>query len=1094
MSVREPNIEQKKAIEHNGGVLLAAGAGSGKTFVLVEHIIYLLKNFKSDRGSSDNLEQEIKKYLNSVVMMTFTKKAAGEMGTRLYKRLIEEGEQSGDKEFWDMVGKNLNSLYVGTIHGFCYKLISKNFFPELKASFDIIDSDSQKSKIQDLFDEWFQEGKKDRESFMNEVLLLNRKQVLGSVFEIFSNPDLRNFWEETSLESLVETDIVKTVEEILEDESWGYVTKGQFDLGPYAENDSKAWYKNISGYLSVIKTCDWSKVESWEELEQFFSSVKAWTKSSKKDPIEKIDDFIDDIKELKKFLVADGKSIKAFLDNKKIYANWIGEFFSLFNFISSRYDKLGGLTFSDLEYYVLKGVKGKRETIEKLCSQYKYYIVDEFQDTSEVQFEILENLIDKKYERLFCVGDLKQAIYGFRGGDLGVFKNCQSLMPQKMVLSKNYRSEAKIIDLNNTLFDYLFKVGLSFKGLEKNPVTVDYQEYPGDDLESGEVRRLIVEVESEESMTSKDLDLIEAEELHKSILRTVNPDESIGILYKNLGASAHLIQKLIGSELSFTAQVKIPMSEGPLWALFYTLLEAYLDKERETKTDQISFLVQGILNWLGSEIKAEAVDSFSNKFFDNIGVMGVQSSFEIFMSDLGICDADNGKNFSNISHLIELAGEDPEKLFNLLKEFGPERISVEFRYGETPENIFLMTAHGSKGLEFDHVFLGGIHTNGRKNNSSPLLGKRPGSIKWKLSANQKDYFKSPIYLLEERITSKKDFAESKRLFYVACTRAQKSLTFADLNTDVKALKFSDDSWINGFRLYEAQSDFIEKRVLNTSTSVGFEGRDPSEEVKGPLFQRDNLGLFLKDEIQNSLGLISEISVTRLATLAQCPRKFYLSNICKIDEDDLERTGYGSEFLINDQKHLKEEIEYEKPKPNTRERGIEVHDALSRAVLGNLICPLDVSKKDQPAVEYGIELLKKKNSYRFVTEVPVKFSLFGQMISGTPDLILLPEVKTKAPEIWDFKTGTQKENSELAYWFQLYCYGIQTCDEQGLSDEDEIILALVYVDEKKIVEQKLSKKYLKEKLFLEWQKLANFNQVNLDHCSTCSFGNLCQNLP
>ncbi len=1093
MSIREPNAEQKVAIEHSGGVLLAAGAGSGKTFVLVEHIIYLLKGLRSKIGSNENLEQDIKKYLNSVVMMTFTKKAAGEMGTRLYKRLIEEGEIGGDREFWDLVGKNLNSLYVGTIHGFCYKLISKNFFPELKANFDIIDADSQKSKIQDLFDEWFQEGKKERQGFMNEVLLLNRKQVLGSVFEIFSNPDLRNFWEETSLESLIETDIVRTVEEIIDNETWGYVVDGRFDLGPFGASESKAWFKNIDTFLKTVESIDWSSEKSWQDLDDFFSSISRWSKTTKVDKSEEVDQFIDDIKEFKKFLAVDGKAIQAFLKNKDIYASWIGEFFSLFNFISSRYDKLGGLTFSDLEYYVLKGVKGSRETIEKLNSQYKYYIVDEFQDTSEVQFEILENLIDKNYERLFCVGDLKQAIYGFRGGDLGVFKKCQFLMPKSLFLSKNYRSEAKIIELNNTLFDFLFKVGVSFKGLEKNPVVVDYQEYPGADEESGDVRRLIVEVDSEETISSKDMDLLEAIELHKSIVTTANSEETIGILYKNLGASSHLIQKLIESNLSFTAQVKIPMSEGPLWALFYTLLEAYLDKGKESKPDQISFLIQGILNWLGLKIETEKVSGFSNKFFSNVGVMGVQSSFEVFMSDFGICDADNGKNFSNISHLIELAGEDPEKLFDLLKEFGPERISVEFRYGETPENIFLMTAHGSKGLEFDHVFLGGIHTNGRKNNNSPLLGKRPGSIKWKLSADQKDYFKSPIYLLEEKISTKKDFAESKRLFYVACTRAQKTLTYADLNTDVKPIKYSDDSWINGFRLYEQSNDFIEKKVSSSSAQVDYEGRNLSDEVKGPLFQRDNLGLFLKKEDQKSLGLISEISVTRLATLAQCPRKFYLSNICKIDEEDLERTGYGSEFLINDQKHIKEEIEYEKPKPNTRERGIEVHDALSRAVLGNLTCPLDVSEKNLPAVNYGIDLLKEKASYELITEVPVKFSLFGQMISGTPDLILLPEDKTKSPEIWDFKTGTQKENSEMAYWFQLYCYGIQTCDEQGLSDSDEIVLALVYVDEKKVVEQRLSKKLLKEKLFCEWQKLANFNQVNLDHCSTCSFGNLCQNL-
>ncbi len=1096
VSIRTPNEEQKKSIEHSGGVLLSAGAGSGKTFVLVEHIIYLLKEFRAKTILDEMLASNIKKYLSSIVMMTFTKKAAGEMATRLYKRVQAESElNSEDSVFWDVVGKNLNSLYVGTIHGFCYKLISGNYFPELKSHFDIIDSDSQKTKLEDLFDDWFMETKTNREDFINEIVLIHRKQILNSVFEIFSNPDLRDFWSDSKLDDLNTVDMGRTMEELLESEDWGDVTKGRFDLTSFEGNSSKVWYKNIEGYNDVVKSLDWNSSESWKSMIDFFESLSSLRKTTAKDKSLEVDDYIEDIKSFRTFLKSNGKAIISFLENKKTFNLWITVFYELFGYLEDRYEKLGGLTFSDLEYYVLKGLQGKPWAINKIGEQYKYIIVDEFQDTSEVQYEILKNLVNQDFNKLFCVGDVKQAIYGFRGGDLGVFRSCSKITPQNLFLSKNYRSKNKIIHLNNTLFDHLFKVGVNYSGLEKKPVEVVYQEYPGEDKLSGSIQRILVEIESEKKPNSKDMDLIEARFLFNSILEKSKSSGTIGILYKNLGASSHLIPLLTAAGVSFTAQVKIPMNEGPLWALFSTLLEGFLTR-KESEGD-VGFLCLGILKWIGAEKELFEVEEQVNRFYKNISLLGFYASFEVLINNLGVCDSDYEKNFSKISHLNELAGEDPENLYKLMEEFGPERISVEFRYGDNPENIFLMTAHGSKGLEFDHVFLGGIHTNGRKNSDSPLLGKLPGSIRWKLSADQKEYFKSPIYLLEESRMKKRDFAESKRLFYVACTRAQESLSYVDLQHEGAGLKFTSDSWINGFRLYEEKADkessFQKNHVETLRENVVFEGRDKSSEIQPPLFQKDSLGIIFKKSEARPLGLLAEVSVTRLATIAQCPRKFYLSNICKIDEDDLERVGFGNENKMVDMKSYKEiqDEDYEKPKKNTRERGIFVHDAISRGIGGNLVCPLDVEENEKEAVNYALDLLKEKNSHSFLSETPVKFPLFGQMISGTPDLILKPKEKDTPPEIWDFKTGTQKQGAELAYWFQLYCYGIQTCLEMGLSDDDEIIVSLIYVDEKKTVDQKLSKKEVENALFQEWKKLADFNQVNLDYCDSCSFGNLCQ---
>lgn len=88
----QANPEQLKAIEHQGGVLLKAGAGSGKTFVLVQHINYLtdiwFEEFKNQKNQ--NWEDYIKSKFSKLVMMTFTKKAAGEMNIRLHEKFRQK--------------------------------------------------------------------------------------------------------------------------------------------------------------------------------------------------------------------------------------------------------------------------------------------------------------------------------------------------------------------------------------------------------------------------------------------------------------------------------------------------------------------------------------------------------------------------------------------------------------------------------------------------------------------------------------------------------------------------------------------------------------------------------------------------------------------------------------------------------------------------------------------------------------------------------------------------------------------------------------------------------------------------------------------
>ena len=75
------------------------------------------------------MRSKVRKFLGKLVVMTFTKKAAGELNTRVVRRVEEELSDSGDL-FYKVVKEEVNSIYIGTIHGFCFRLLRQGVFPE----------------------------------------------------------------------------------------------------------------------------------------------------------------------------------------------------------------------------------------------------------------------------------------------------------------------------------------------------------------------------------------------------------------------------------------------------------------------------------------------------------------------------------------------------------------------------------------------------------------------------------------------------------------------------------------------------------------------------------------------------------------------------------------------------------------------------------------------------------------------------------------------------------------------------------------------------------------------------------------------------
>src|SRR5690606_40165175 len=94
------------------------------------------------------------------------------------------------------------------------------------------------------------------------------------------------------------------------------------------------------------------------------------------------------------------------------------------------------------------------------------------------------------FKKLFCVGDAKQAIYGFRGGELAVFKDCGDMIPLNLELSHNYRSLAEIVEANNSAFDHILPIGFNFSS--NDPYTVEFKAQTLPPIEYNGVGEIII--------------------------------------------------------------------------------------------------------------------------------------------------------------------------------------------------------------------------------------------------------------------------------------------------------------------------------------------------------------------------------------------------------------------------------------------------------------------------------------------------------------------------------------------------------------------------------------------------------------------------
>jgi ATP-dependent helicase/nuclease subunit A len=1048
--VRKANLEQQNAIEHDGGVLLKAGAGSGKTFVLVEHMI-----FRAHQLYLKNPEikvQEIEENFSKIVLMTFTNLAANEIRVRLFRRFEEQitSENKDEGEFWQLALSVLDRINVTTIHGFCYKIISMGFIPHLSLDTKILDEEDLELIIEKIISQFVEQ---ELNTINNKIFEFDYKEFVAIFKKIWVDPEMRLEWDRYSINQssphLLDLNLFDDVY------GWRSFLKQE---KPFLDPDLKnlKWYQ----YFDYLFRQSF-QLNSWEDLiriHHFFQTEegKLTRKPSGKNvPNEIIDYFL----ELKKFKESITLIAQSYLDYSCDYEGkikpWLTYLKNAYDFLSIHYPIHEGIGFSDLEYEVFKSLENQF-IAENISHYFNYFVVDEFQDTSQIQFSIIKKLILNDYNRLFCIGDPKQAIYGFRGGELDVFKQAMDLMPTVLDLKLNYRSESFIINFNNNLFQDLFKLGESFEGIDRHTVVFDRQLAPTEDsIDKDKVKFLEINV-AEESYVNAELFSLEAQAIADYIQSEESNKEQIAILYKTLQPSNYLIRELIKRQISFRAQLKLDFNEDPLIGLFKVVLDHLLLPQ--FSIDYTNLKLNSLLMAFG--FKERNYLSELEKLKYEVEISGINFGFKSFLLSLNFSHTFSFSTLMVIEKIIENHAGDLEKIHFTLSQGKQSKIQHMINWGDSPDRVLIMSCHASKGLEFKEVILGDITLQRLRSFDFTSIGVHPGALKWK--NNQLEKMKSPMFLLEDAIDKLKDFSESKRLFYVANTRAETSLVIPMFKNDSIDLK---SSWVNGLRKCLASLDF--KKVESDLSSFVQETFVP------PFFYQHPLGVLKKSQDSfPTLALTGDLSVTKISKLLDCPFKFYLKDILKISP--LKSTEHF------EQKSL--------PSLSSSERGTLIHSWIHYSLNHNFTLPREIiSNPEEELMTKVVSLIKEHepNLNKIKSEFEIKFPLFGFVILGILDLFL-PEKE----EIWDFKTGRRDPEAEKKYWMQLsfYAYGLYELEQ--IPKTKSIKLKLFYLDSFEVVEIIKNWNDIHQEVFNCWSLLGQLKNYNPHHCSVCEMRDIC----
>lgn len=1046
-------------------VSVNAGAGTGKTKVLTERYIYILENGKLERG----------KEIESIVAITFTKKATQEMKERIRQEIKSRIPQD---EKWRRYYNDMEKANISTIHSFCGSILRDNALElGIDPMFTVLDDEEGDQLLEEVILRLLLKHIEEDENIYNLVRLFDKDDLNKIVIEIkslyYNIRTVGYSFQQVKAMTLNTIDSLK-----IDLDNISYIKDNFIYLMGVSRKNSKIYKLQEDDIWIKFYNDQYKEDELLPILEYLYDNIGTNTKE--KDRIEELKATIDQM-----LMVREVKYRWAYEGLMDLSIRIDEEY-------TSRKEELAALDYDDLQILTLKLLENesiRREYQDK----FRYIMVDEFQDTNELQKNIFYRLCSKDSlldrSNLFIVGDPKQSIYGFRGADLEVFydvmEDIEKVSNQKPItLDKNFRTLDTILNMVNSLFEKIMgnrydalthhhvsgnKIDVEIlekENLETPPNITDsqYNTYYESRLIAGRIKELVEEKKFKYGDFALLFRASTVDHIYEEALR------EYGIPYYNIGGkgfyqSQEIIDILNGLKaisnrydtiaiLGFLRSPMVGLSDSTLyWLLRYrehSLLDTftkdipYIEDDEKAKIT----VVKGLLDRLMMKKDLYGVQPLLKELLDHTHFM------ETLLLQQG------GKQaISNVYKFIEIAREFDREYIGSLEDFidyieklkhkDESQARIE---SEDADVVKMMTIHKSKGLEFPVVILPQMARGFNYQQPSILFHKGQGiGIKYGV--------KSPLYdSIKGKIREKED-EENKRILYVAMTRAEKRLIIGNQGKNRGFKKLIKDL------IDEDKVEFIGETNSNKDANTTVKAIDKSLFNKKPL---DNTRFPLWVELPGyDHKNFNSFSISQYLEFKQCSRLFYMKYYKKFPIETLYPAIYHKG------------AERTKVDPSTR--GNIVHEfcehyrgnmdpsKLLKDIVGSYGIQYDMELEGQlmPYIENYLKHYKEDYDEIYI-EKNFYIKIEDTYIHGIIDRI---NIKNRKAEIIDFKTNRvedkeQKEQLIKHYesQIQLYTYAFQSISRMEVERA-----SILFLETGELVDIDISQSVLDN----NYQNIANF---------------------
>ena len=782
------NPDQQAAVSARGqNILVFASAGGGKTTVLVQR---LLERIVKDRVD-----------LSAIAAMTFTEAAAANMQKRLQKALSEALAKDPEDAFLKRQLTLVADANISTIHSFCLSVIKEFYYViglPRSAAENILDDGHRALDRQQAAEEVLQETDAAELNRLLSGSLFSRQTLIEALLKISekaaaSADPLRWFAERRHCPA-------QSYEELPQElrDPFFREIKDRLRLcrAPLQECLHSAPEALQTDYQTIVSLTEDLLQE--EDYPSFLLRCRSFPKlpgvrkkKGEEDTPELLrfknarDEAAVQMKKIAGSLSDPGKLLRAWqasLPYEEQLLQLSEQLFLRYRQIKQRHDCLD---FGDFEHYAYAILTAHDGMIaDQLASRYQEIMVDEFQDTSESQWQLISLLAR---DDLFLVGDVKQSIYRFRNAKPAIMQRLnEDPSFRKIHIRSNYRSKANIISFNNALFSQLMNLrGTAFDESDAQRDELDAQRegnvpvrflrmhLPEGVRRGGRLLRaqgLAQEIlkAHEEGTEFRDMAVLLRSHGEKAEVRSVF--RRCGIPYFIKDREGFFASAAMDCLLSWYKLLLDPSDRFARTAVLVSPAYGLSDDELLRQKDQL---------W---QIEPLASDLKTLQPLADAGRLCELTQAILALHDL--YDKLPPEEETNLNYFLEKL---PSYGFTTLREMTSfiedtkeEQLESASAVSEEAPVVKVMTIHNSKGLEYDSVFLLTGHRSLQQEKHAVLVCDEDLGIGFSLvDPETKETYPT---LNRRAILAKddlEDLQEYQRLLYVALTRAKRRLVMID---------------------------------------------------------------------------------------------------------------------------------------------------------------------------------------------------------------------------------------------------------------------------------------------------------------------------